>query len=82
MSVGDLGHCPQPEIRLRGVIKRPGVFSPRNKSFLCNRLCNQYDSAPLKAFHAVVKHGGFARAAESTHLNQLAISLRIKELEK
>jgi DNA-binding transcriptional LysR family regulator len=33
-------------------------------------------------FHAVIKHGGFERAAESLHLSQPAISLRIKELEK
>ena len=36
----------------------------------------------LRTFHAVVKHGGFERAAESMHLSQPAISLRIKELEK
>ena len=35
----------------------------------------------LKAFHAVVKHGGFERASEAIHLSQPAISLRIKELE-
>ena len=38
--------------------------------------------ARLKAFHAVVKHGGFERAAESIHLSQPAISMRVKELEK
>jgi len=36
----------------------------------------------LKAFYAVVKEGGFERAAESLHLSQPAISIRIKELEK
>lgn len=36
----------------------------------------------LKAFHAVVKHGGFERATESIHLSQPAISIRIKGLER
>ena len=36
----------------------------------------------LKAFHAVVTHGGFERATESIHLSQPAISIRVKELEK
>lgn len=36
----------------------------------------------LKAFHAVVKYGGFERATESIRLSQPAISLRVKGLEK
>lgn len=36
----------------------------------------------LKAFHAVVNHGGFERATESIQLSQPAISIRVKELEK
>lgn len=38
--------------------------------------------AQLRAFHGVVKHGGFEHAAESIHLSQPAISMRVKELEK
>ena len=36
----------------------------------------------LKAFHTVVKNGGFERAAESLHLSQPAISIRVRQLEK
>jgi LysR family transcriptional regulator, low CO2-responsive transcriptional regulator len=36
----------------------------------------------LKAFNAVINHGGFERATESIQLSQPAISIRIKELEK
>jgi len=36
----------------------------------------------LKAFHAVVTHGGFERATASIQLSQPAISIRIKQLEK
>jgi DNA-binding transcriptional LysR family regulator len=36
----------------------------------------------LRAFHEVVKQGGFERASEYLHVSQPAISMRIKELEK
>jgi len=36
----------------------------------------------LKAFYAVVKYGGFDRAAESIKLSQPGVSMRIKRLEK
>jgi len=36
----------------------------------------------LKAFHAVVKQGGFERASKSLHVSQPAISMRVKELER
>ncbi len=35
----------------------------------------------LKLFHAVVKHGGFTRAAQEMHLTQPAVSIQIKRLE-
>lgn len=35
----------------------------------------------LKLFHAVVKHGGFTRAANEMHLTQPAVSIQIKRLE-
>jgi DNA-binding transcriptional LysR family regulator len=36
----------------------------------------------LKAFHTVVKNGGFERAAEALHLSQPAVSIRVRRLEE
>src|SRR5258706_4386193 len=39
------------------------------------------DTLGVQAFIAIADHGGFARAAESLHITQTALSRRLKNLE-
>jgi len=40
------------------------------------------DPAHLRSFDAVVRHGGYHRAAEALHLTQPAVSRHIRRLEE
>src|ERR1700743_546815 len=40
------------------------------------------DPAHLRSFDAVVRHGGYHRAAEALHLTQPAVSRHIRRLEQ
>jgi DNA-binding transcriptional LysR family regulator len=61
-------------IRYRSLAWPPGACH--------DRIAMDLDPAHLRSFDAIVRHGGYHRAAEALHLTQPAISRHIRRLEQ